>query len=78
MLFAKDIYLISKGTDDWDWGIYNACKECHMSIVELLISKGATLSEDQQKKYDEFRCCKKTISLLDYNKDLLEEIKEYY
>jgi len=43
--------MISKGANDWNYGLYGACYGGHMELVKLMISKGAT------------RCysCEKTI-----------------
>ena len=33
--------MISKGANDWNCGLYDACKGGHKEIVDYMISKGA-------------------------------------
>lgn len=33
--------MITKGPDDWNYGLYAACEGGHKDIVELMITKGA-------------------------------------
>ncbi len=43
--------MIEKGANNWNWGLYGACKGGNESIIKLMIEKGAT------------RCdCNKSIS----------------
>jgi len=34
--------MIEKGAYNWNWGLYDACKNDYIDIVKLMIDKGAT------------------------------------
>ena len=34
-------YMISKGADNWNWGLQAACERNHIEMAEYMISKGA-------------------------------------
>jgi hypothetical protein len=34
-------FCIAKGADDWDWGLYGACRYSHREIKKKMIDNGA-------------------------------------
>ena len=42
---------IEKGATDWNWGLWGACGGGHLELVNLMIEKGATITQLFEKTW---------------------------